>query len=150
MRMYANAHYKSLLLNVLLTALALVYALIMGWLLFYRGRYFGEGYSYNLVPFFTIKKYIIYHDHFNFDTWFKNLFGNIVLFIPIGLFLPLFNKKYRHVLALAAASILLITIVELTQMLTRVGSFDIDDIILNTFGAMIGLLITRSALRQPL
>jgi glycopeptide antibiotics resistance protein len=148
--MYDNAHYKSLLLNLLLTALAVGYALIMGWLLFYRDRYFGDGYSYNLVPFFTIKKYIIYHDHFNFDTWFKNLFGNIVLFIPIGLFLPLFNKKYRHVLALAAASILLITIVELTQMLTRVGSFDIDDIILNTFGALIGLLITRSALRQAL
>jgi glycopeptide antibiotics resistance protein len=150
MRMYANAHFKSLLLNLFLTALGLCYALIMGWLLFYRNRYFGEGYSYNLVPLFTIKKYIVHYDHFNFDIWFKNLFGNIVLFIPIGLFLPLLNKKYKRVLALAGASILLITIVELAQMLTRVGSFDIDDIILNTFGALLGLLMVKLVVRKAL
>lgn len=147
MRLYPNAQSKSLLLNLFLTALAFGYALVMCWLLFYRNRYFGEGYSYNLVPFFTIKKYIVYHDHFNFDIWFKNLFGNIVLFMPIGLFLPLLNKKYSRGIVLAAASILLITIVELTQMLTRVGSFDIDDIILNTFGALLGLMMTKYLVR---
>ncbi|MEV5029778.1 VanZ family protein [Paenibacillus sp. LPE1-1-1.1] len=147
MRLYPNAQSKSLLLNLFLTALAFGYALVMCWLLFYRNRYFGEGYSYNLVPFFTIKKYIVYHDHFNFDIWFKNLFGNIVLFMPIGLFLPLLNKKYSRGIVLAAASILLITIVELTQMLTRVGSFDIDDIILNTLGALLGLMITKVLVR---
>lgn len=147
MRLYPNAQSKSLLLNLFLTALAFGYALVMCWLLFYRNRYFGEGYSYNLVPFFTIKKYIVYHDHFNFDIWFKNLFGNIVLFMPIGLFLPLLNKKYSRGIVLAAASILLITIVELTQMLTRVGSFDIDDIILNTLGALLGLMMTKYLVR---
>lgn len=148
MRLYPNAHFKSLLLNLFLTALAFGYALIMCWLLFYRNRYFGEGYSYNLVPFYTIKKYIIHYDHFNFDIWFKNLFGNIVLFMPIGLFLPLLNKKYSRGLVLTAASIMLITIVEMTQMLTRVGSFDIDDIILNTFGALLGLLSMKLLVRQ--
>ncbi|MDQ8734133.1 VanZ family protein [Paenibacillus sp. LHD-38] len=148
MRLYPNAHFKSLLLNLFLTALAFGYALIMCWLLFYRNRYFGEGYSYNLVPFYTIKKYIIHHDHFNFDIWFKNLFGNIVLFMPIGLFLPLLNKKYSRGFVLTAASIMLITIVEMTQMLTRVGSFDIDDIILNTFGALLGLLSMKLLVRQ--
>ncbi|WP_419875659.1 VanZ family protein [Candidatus Pristimantibacillus sp. PTI5] len=147
MRLYPNAQSKSLLLNLFLTVLAFSYALVMCWLLFYRNRYFGEGYSYNLVPFFTIKKYIVYHDHFNFDIWFKNLFGNIVLFMPIGLFLPLLNKKYSRGIVLAAASILLITIVELTQMLTRVGSFDIDDIILNTLGALLGLMMTKYLVR---
>lgn len=142
--MYPNAYFRSLLLNLFLTALALSYALIMGWLLFYRNRYFGEGYNYNFVPFYTIKKYILHHDHFNFDIWFKNLFGNIVLFIPIGIFLPLLNKKYRRAFALTAASILLIAIVELAQMVTKVGSFDIDDIILNTCGALLGLLMTKT------
>ncbi|MGO4549301.1 VanZ family protein [Paenibacillus sp. 2TAB23] len=143
MRLYPKAYFRSVLLNVFLTALACGYVLIMCWLLFYRNRYFGEGYSYNLVPFYTIKKYIIYHDHFNFDTWFKNLFGNIILFIPIGVFLPLLNRRYSSGIALAAASIVIITAVELMQMLMRVGSFDIDDIILNTFGALLGLLVTK-------
>jgi glycopeptide antibiotics resistance protein len=150
MRIYPNAHFKSLLLNLFLTALALSYALIMGWLLFYRNRYFLDGYSYNLVPFYTIKKYIVHHDHFNFEIWFKNLFGNIVLFMPIGLFLPLLNAKYKRVFILTAVSVLLITAVELIQMLARVGSFDIDDIILNTFGALLGLLMTKSAVRKAL
>jgi glycopeptide antibiotics resistance protein len=45
---------------------------------------------------------------------------------------------------------LLITAVELIQMLVRVGSFDIDDIILNTFGALLGLLMTKAVIRQAL
>ncbi|WP_138753790.1 VanZ family protein [Paenibacillus sinopodophylli] len=148
MRLYPNAYFKSFLLNLFITVLALGYALVMCWLLFYRNRYFGEGYSYNLVPFYTIKKYIIYYDRFHFDTWFKNLFGNIVLFIPIGIFLPLLHKKYGRIFVLTAASILLITIVELSQMITRVGSFDVDDIILNTFGALLGLLMLKLIVRK--
>lgn len=128
--------------------MALGYAVFMSWLLFYRDRYFGAQYAYNLVPFETIKRYIVHYDHFNFSTWFKNLFGNIVLFVPIGVFFPLLNTKYMNILALTAASILLITAVESIQMLTKVGSFDIDDIILNTFGAWIGLLMTKLALRR--
>jgi glycopeptide antibiotics resistance protein len=146
--MFKRAHFKSLLLNLLISVLALGYALLMGWLLFYRDRYSFEGYAYNLVPFDTIKRYIFYYDHFNFDTWFKNLFGNIVLFVPIGIFLPLLNMKYKRVLVLTAASIALIAVVELIQLLSKVGSFDVDDIILNTFGALLGLVMTRAAL-QP-
>ncbi|WP_141506560.1 VanZ family protein [Paenibacillus luteus] len=147
MRLYPNAYFKSLYLNLLLTVLALCYALIMGWLLFYRNRYFGEGYSYNLVPLYTIKKYIIHYDHFNFDIWFKNLFGNIVLFVPIGFFLPLLNKKRLSHWRLIAASIALITVVEVVQLVTKLGSFDVDDIILNTFGAWIGLLMMKFLIR---
>ncbi|WP_339205431.1 VanZ family protein [Paenibacillus sp. FSL K6-3182] len=150
MRGHSKAIFKSSLLNMLITVIALFYTLIMCWLLFHRGRYFGEGYNYNLVPLYTIKKYIIHYDHFNPDIWFKNLFGNIVLFIPIGIFLPLLNKKYLKVFRLTMVTIMLITAVELTQMLTRVGSFDIDDIILNTFGALLGLLMTRLVVRRTL
>lgn len=145
-----NTLFSSLLLNMFITLLALSYALMMCWLLFFRDRYLGEGYNYNIVPLYTIKKYIIHYDHFNFDIWFKNLFGNIVLFIPIGIFLPLLNKKYLSVFRLVVVSILLIAVVEFTQMATRVGSFDVDDIILNTFGALLGLLMTRLVLRQSL
>jgi glycopeptide antibiotics resistance protein len=70
--------------------------------------------------------------------------------MPIGLFLPLLNTKYKRVFIFTAVSVLLITAVELIQMLARVGSFDIDDIILNTFGVLLGLLMTKAAIRQAL
>ncbi|MGM0883927.1 MAG: VanZ family protein [Bacillota bacterium] len=141
--MFKKAYSRSLLLNLFITVVALGYALIMSYLLFYRHRYIGDGFVYNIVPFQTIKRYIVHHDHFNFEIWFKNLFGNIVLFIPIGIFLPLLHTKYRRVSALTGASIIMIAVVELIQLLSRVGSFDVDDIILNTLGALLGLMMTR-------
>nr|WP_243864837.1 VanZ family protein [Paenibacillus castaneae] len=135
-------------LNVILFVAALIYALIMGFLLFHRPRYYGDGFMYNLVPFQTIKQYIFSRNHYNSDIWVKNLFGNIVLFIPIGIFLPMLQPFFRKGFVLLIATIVLITGVELTQMLTRVGSFDIDDIILNTFGAMAGLLLIKAVFRR--
>ncbi|RCW44923.1 VanZ family protein [Paenibacillus prosopidis] len=145
--MFKKAYSRSLLLNLFITVITLVYALMMSYLLFYRHRYIGDGFVYNLVPFQTIKRYIVHHDHFNFEIWFKNLFGNIVLFIPIGVFLPLLNTKYRRVSALTGATIIMIAVVELIQLLSRVGSFDIDDIILNSLGALLGLMMTKVLFR---
>lgn len=142
------AYSKHIGFNMAVTILALLYAFIMMNLLFLQDRYFLDGYAYNLVPFDTIKRYVVHRDHFNFDIWFKNLFGNLVLFIPIGMFLPLLNTRFRHSLTLIAACVCLIGIVEASQMLLKVGSFDIDDIILNTAGAWIGLLLTRPFMKR--
>lgn len=147
-KLFRNAHSKNALFNVTVTLLALLYASIMLNLLFLRDRYFMDGYAYNLVPFDTIERYVVYRDHFNFDIWFKNLFGNLVLFIPIGMFFPLLNTRFKRSHMLVAACICLIGGVELAQMLLRVGSFDIDDILLNTAGAWIGLLLTRPFMRS--
>lgn len=147
-KLYRKAYSRSFGFNVTVTLLALLYAAIMLNLLFLRNRYMMDGYAYNLVPFDTIQRYIVHRDHFNFDTWFKNLFGNLVLFIPIGFFLPLLHTGFRRSLPLLAATICMIAIVETAQMLLRVGSFDIDDIILNTAGAWIGLLMVRPFMRR--
>ncbi|WP_240647636.1 VanZ family protein [Paenibacillus nanensis] len=146
--LFRKAYSKNIGFNVTIMLLALLYASIMLNLLFLRDRYLMDGYAYNLVPFDTIERYVVYRDHFNFDTWFKNLFGNLVLFIPIGMFLPLLNTRYKRSHMLVAACICLIGAVELMQMLLKVGSFDIDDIILNTAGAWIGLLLTRPFMRR--
>lgn len=120
----------------------------MLYLLFYRNRYTYEGYMYNLVPFDTIERYIVHRDHFDLDTWFKNLFGNVVLFIPIGVFLPLFNKRFRSGFWMVTACVMIIACVELAQLVLRVGSFDIDDILLNTVGAWIGLMLVRPLMKE--
>ena len=94
----------------------------------------------NLVPFKEILRYKI-----GSRLFFKNVIGNIVLFIPYGIFASMYTKidKVFHALGLVLfASI----IVEVTQALIgRV--FDIDDIILNIIGGLIGYgiyaLITR-------
>ncbi|MCU6708542.1 VanZ family protein [Paenibacillus sp. J5C_2022] len=128
--------------RMLLIGMGLGYAAVMLYLLFVRHRYPMDGYAYNLVPLRTIESYLLNRDAYNFDTWFKNLFGNLVLFIPIGIFLPLLFKRLRRMIPFTAACVLILLAVETMQMLLKVGSFDIDDIILNTIGAWLGLFFT--------
>jgi glycopeptide antibiotics resistance protein len=135
--------YSSKKWNTFILTAAIIYVMIMIKLLFLRGPgHFSSGYSYNVIPFKTIKQYIVNRDHFNLDTWVKNLFGNIILFIPIGIFGPLLNVRFLRPTLFLESVISILFCVELIQLSTKVGSFDVDDIILNTFGALIGLLFT--------
>ena len=67
-----------------------------------------------------------------------NLFGNVIMFIPLGLLLPAAFPALRSwwkTLAVAAGGI---AAVELGQMLTLLGTCDVDDLILNLLGAAMG------------
>ena len=70
-----------------------------------------------------------------------NLAGNVVLFIPIGYFLPRLWMKMRRFFPFLFTCILSVCLVEVLQLLTLLGSMDIDDLILNLFGMIIGYLI---------
>ena len=72
---------------------------------------------------------------------------NIVLFVPMGYLLPfrLRQPKLWNVLAIGAAISLLI---ETVQLLTHLGWFDVDDIFLNTLGALIGYGLYKAILRK--
>lgn len=68
----------------------------------------------------------------------RNLLGNVVLFVPFGILLPLlFRRLHRPQAALWRFAALSLTI-ELAQLVTRARSVDVDDVILNTVGAMLG------------
>jgi glycopeptide antibiotics resistance protein len=141
--MFRNSFFQNRIWNAFVLTAAIIYVLIMIKLLFLRGTgHLSSGYNYNLIPFNTIKQYIANRDHFNTDTWVKNLFGNILLFIPLGILGPLLNVRLLRPTLFLESVISLLFCVELIQLFTKVGSFDIDDIILNTFGALIGLLLT--------
>lgn len=86
----------------------------------------------------TIGPLIWHREHFTTDTWIKNLFGNIVLFIPLGIWIPWLFRRYRSWAKLTSIVVLILLLVETIQLITRVGTFDVDDIILNTAGAWIG------------
>lgn len=68
--------------------------------------------------------------------------GNVIMFIPFG-FLGWIFSKLRNLKPLLFNFISAITIVEGLQYFTRMGIFEVDDIILNTFGAYLGWLICR-------
>ena len=76
-------------------------------------------------------------------SWFeivKIVLGNIVMFIPFG-FLGWFFPNLQDLKKLLIAFVSTIVIVEALQYFSRLGVFDVDDIILNTFGVYLGFLI---------
>ena len=93
----------------------------------------------NLEPFHTIRLFLkVLNNQTYSSTAFINLGGNVILFVPLGFFLPrvfpCLQKYWKAILA----TVLIITAVELTQLFTLLGSCDIDDLILNVIGATLG------------
>lgn len=75
-------------------------------------------------------------------TIFINIVGNILMFVPFG-FLGIVFPKLRDFKTLILHFVFAIVVVESLQYFTRLGVFDIDDIILNTLGVSVGFWIYR-------
>ncbi|MFI1395969.1 VanZ family protein [Streptomyces sp. NPDC020681] len=72
----------------------------------------------------------------------KQLGGNVLLGVPFGLLLPVLVPRARGLLRVVAVTALVMTLVELVQGAVITGrAFDIDDVILNTAGALLGYLV---------
>ncbi len=93
--------------------------------------------SANFVFFKTIKMYIRYYSRLNS---FENLFGNILVFIPYGALYPLAFPGRKRGLLFLPVTLLFIIGIELFQLLSAFGKFDVDDILLNCTGAVIGMI----------
>lgn len=65
---------------------------------------------------------------------------NLVLFVPLGFFLPLLYKKYHHIKNVVLTGFLFSLSIEIIQMFGW-GATDINDLIINTVGACLGYLI---------
>ena len=132
--------------------LFVVYAALLLWLLFDRSFDWTDGLSYrqqlknniSLIPFHTIDYYwkIVCRQQYNaqFIHSVINLAGNVIMFIPIGYFLPRLWVKMRKFFPFLFTCILSVCTVELLQLLTLLGSMDIDDLILNLAGMILGYL----------
>lgn len=102
---------------------------------------FWEGlYKANFEFFRTIKLYIRYWDYKKINS-FANLIGNILAFIPLSYMLPRVCRPARNFLICMFLSFLFISGIELFQLISAFGVFDVDDILLNMIGALIGYLI---------
>ena len=90
----------------------------------------AEDYRYNLELFKEIRRFITYREQLGMFAVFANLFGNILIFVPYGFFISLAAERRGFFKTLFFSSGLSLC-VELVQLATRVGSFDVDDILLN-------------------
>lgn len=108
--------------------------------------------SSNFVPFKSISTYInaIFNGTMNIDIPIKNIFGNLILFLPMGIYLPYLIKKLNKLSSFSISMIILLFVVEVIQLVTRKGSFDVDDFILNMFGALMGYGIWKIKFIQKL
>lgn len=93
--------------------------------------------SHNFIPIATLYHYL-FESEINLSIRIKNIAGNILAFVPLGLLLPIIFKSCKsfHKVALIAFSLSLTF--ELTQLLLKIGSFDVDDILLNLLGSVLG------------
>lgn len=102
------------------------------------------GHPANFVPFKTIMPYLLGENGLLIAG--VNLVGNIALLMPVGFLLPFVYRGHtgKKSLAIAIAAGLSI---ELMQVVLRVGIFDIDDVILNALGTMVGYGISLVLVR---
>lgn len=130
-----------------LWAVCAVYAAVLIWLLYFNARtradmtiaevWRSEG---NLIPFRTIAG--IFRDWkygwvSTFDMIWNNL-GNLLAFLPLGMALPCLFRRMQRAWRTTPTAALIVTVVEIMQLLTRRGMPDVDDLILNTVGALGG------------
>jgi glycopeptide antibiotics resistance protein len=100
----------------------------------------GSGnFDNNFIPFKTIIYYLFLADT-NMSIRIDNMLGNIILFTPFGFLIALFSGKLMNFKAVSIATFCLSLFLELTQLIFKFGSFDVDDLILNTLGGLVGFI----------
>lgn len=130
-----------------------IYAVLMLWLMFgQRLLWMGEGAWFenyrtellgriNLVPLSTIGSFV----RSLFRAWTthaaSNLFGNVLMFAPLGFFLPYVSKRSRSFFGCIGVAFMTILCLEIIQLFTLLGFFDIDDLILNIVGVSAGFWV---------
>ncbi|UQZ82081.1 VanZ like family protein [Paenibacillus konkukensis] len=102
--------------------------------------------SYNIVPFKTVWSYFVYFRHYDLDIWIINVFGNVAAFVPFGFFIPWLFPSFNRWLAVAKLLFWLLLAVETLQFVFKVGSFDVDDILLNVLGGLLGFALFVAAM----
>ena len=87
----------------------------------------------SLIPFFFLFD--------RYDGWFINIIGNIAMFIPVGIVWPICFRKLDSIRKTVLAGMVFTLLIELSQLLCPERHTDIDDVILNTSGILIGACI---------
>ena len=121
------------------------YLILLFYFLFFSeglGRASTEAeYRYNLTLFREIKRFIEYRHVLGYQAVFLNVVGNVIAFMPFGFFLPRITRRKVGLIFTVFSSGLFSLLVETIQLYSKAGSFDVDDLILNTFGGLCGYIV---------
>lgn len=137
---------KSLFFRITINLALALYSIILFWGVYIgaSSRQYLKEFTYNLYPFKTIFTYIIEYNNNNNAPFVINIIGNIVVFVPFGFLLPIaFQKQLNRLDKLLFASVTGILLIEMLQLVFKLGVFDIDDVILNSIGIVIGFVILK-------
>ncbi len=99
-----------------------------------------DEYSYNLIPFKEIIRFIKYRKQLGTVAVLTNIGGNIVGFMPFGFILPILSPKTRGIFRILILTFDLSLCIEMIQLVSKVGCCDVDDMILNTLGGVLGYI----------
>ena len=122
---------KFVLHKELLMLFFVIYVLLLYYIVTFQDNNYGTN---NFIPFKEIFRYKI-----NTQLFYKNIVGNILLFIPFGLFLSYYIKP-KSFLPPLFLSVSVSTLIEVVQSVIG-RTADVDDIILNSVGGIIGYLL---------
>jgi len=96
----------------------------------------------NLIPFATINRYLAVLDRpSGLGLFLYNVVGNMIILIPFGYFFPIVSKRAKKWWFFVLVALLFILSIEAAQYLSMSGTLDIDDVLLNFIGAMIGYFL---------
>lgn len=142
-RIYANNYVEKIedkmKVDKLSKTIVFIYYIILLFNMVIFARYSNIT-SYNIIPFASITALIT---NGNLYTIVINLFGNLLIFMPLEYFIiELFKvNKFKQNLLL---SFIIILMIETSQFILKIGVFDVDDIIICTFGMMTFYVIYNS------
>lgn len=122
--------------------LFIAYMIFLIYFLLFSDWYGRSGmteYHYNLVLFQEIRRFWEYRDTVGMFASMSNLLGNVLIFVPFGFFFPMGSKRksfFRTVRLSFGISLM----IEVFQLVSKVGCFDVDDLLLNTLGGIAGYI----------
>ncbi|MBQ6660493.1 MAG: VanZ family protein [Lachnospiraceae bacterium] len=108
------------------------------------GRTTEVPHGVNLLPFAEIKRFWKGPESLGSQLFWWNVIGNIVVFLPMGFFVAILVQRRFYGAFAVAVTYIASVCAEILQYVLRVGSFDIDDVILNTLGGVFGVLIAAA------
>ncbi|MDY6221287.1 MAG: VanZ family protein [Candidatus Alectryocaccobium sp.] len=126
----------------------IIYLAALCYMLFFAES-FGRGHipdgfdKINLVPFREMQRFISKWETVGAVSALLNTLGNVIGFIPLGIFVPILFKKTRRVWKQLLMGFMVSLAVETIQLVFDVGVFDVDDLILNTVGTIVGYALFR-------
>ncbi len=123
-----------------------IYVLGILYITLFGSRSSGVIFMLNLKPFRTIGLYMRWLFDGNRSNNYipiVNLGVNIIMLMPMGYFLPELFDALEDFIPYALVCFAFVMIIEVVQFFTRLGSCDVDDVLLNMLGAVIGYILCR-------